>query len=257
MNKMLKELHQERMARIQPTFRDVQIDEKISITICEKSGMEIGSSLWPASFAISKYFSERNRGNDSGFFKDKTVLELGAGVGLAGVCAAVLGAKVTLTDRKSVLPILRKTVAKNANNTVNHPEVLELDWGKGIQTKSGSCHSSTFDFIIGADILYVPEQALHFLLDELLRYSSEKTEIIIAFQLRYGKELTFLNAARAAGFSLKRIQGPDVSAIMNNLCSDGSSAASPARKGSRPIKEPACCIYNLQRPKSQKIPSDR
>ena len=40
-------------------------------------------------------------------------MELGAGVGAAGLTLAALGARVTLTDKRALLPLLRGNIARN------------------------------------------------------------------------------------------------------------------------------------------------
>ena len=46
--------------------------------------------------------------------KGKSILELGSGVGLAGMAAALLGpASVTMTDTAEMLPLMRRNIEKN------------------------------------------------------------------------------------------------------------------------------------------------
>lgn len=48
---------------------------------------------------LSNYLVQRDRS----FLQDKTILELGSGTGLVGIVAAMLGAKVWVTDQASVM----------------------------------------------------------------------------------------------------------------------------------------------------------
>ena len=43
------------------------------------------------------------------------MLELGAGIGIAGICAALLGADVMITDTASCMPLLRQNVESHCN----------------------------------------------------------------------------------------------------------------------------------------------
>ena len=45
----------------------------------------------------------------------RNCIELGAGTGIVGICAALLGAKVTLTDTASCLPLLQQNVEGHRN----------------------------------------------------------------------------------------------------------------------------------------------
>ena len=47
---------------------------------------------------------------DAGKVRGRKVLELGAGTGIAGISAALLGADVTLTDTASCMPLLTQNV---------------------------------------------------------------------------------------------------------------------------------------------------
>ena len=57
------------------------------------------------------------------------VLELGAGIGVAGLAAAALGARVLLTDLEGALPLLKLNAAANAPLCRWRPAVAALEWG--------------------------------------------------------------------------------------------------------------------------------
>jgi predicted nicotinamide N-methyase len=70
-----------------------------------------GGRLWDAAVLLAQHLAERV-GQDS--LRGKTVVELGAGVGLPGIVAAVQGAHVTLTVRAVLLTKVRVWKASKA-----------------------------------------------------------------------------------------------------------------------------------------------
>ena len=107
--------------------------------------LPFGVALWPSAIALAHEIAARAEQ-----FTGKTVLELGAGVGLPGLVAAFLGAQVTQTDNQdSVLFICQLNAQRNGIDGVGHSLVDWTDW-----------HDSTrYDWIIGSDIAY--GDALH------------------------------------------------------------------------------------------------
>ena len=104
--------------------------------------------------------------------RGQRVLELGAGLGLCGILASHWEAtQVVLTDGDTdALAGLRTNVTQNAA-TYRCPSVrtAQLVWGEGLDDFTHT-YGSTFDSILGADIIYVEEilQPLWATVDRLL-----------------------------------------------------------------------------------------
>ncbi|MCU0953481.1 MAG: protein N-lysine methyltransferase family protein [Hyphomicrobium sp.] len=101
-----------------------------------------GVLLWESAIVLADALAE------AGGLKDVSVLELGAGTGLAGLVAASLGGHVVQTDHSyEALALCRRNAA--LNNAVNL-EVRWADW------RNWHC-DETFNLVIAADILYEPD----------------------------------------------------------------------------------------------------
>jgi predicted nicotinamide N-methyase len=99
------------------------------------------AELWPAARGLAQYIWE------SVDFQGQTVLELGAGLGLPGLVAALKGGQVTLSDYKeSALEIAARNAARN---NIENVRCLLADW-RDFQVEE------KFDWIIGSDVLYNP-----------------------------------------------------------------------------------------------------
>ena len=102
-----------------------------------------GFLLWESSVALARWIAAKPE-----LVRGKGVLELGAGVGLPGLVARSLGAKVTQTDH---LPqALALSSLNGMHNGVDRVHRFAADW----RTWD---HSQLHDMILGADILYEPE----------------------------------------------------------------------------------------------------
>ncbi|MFM7186766.1 MAG: class I SAM-dependent methyltransferase [Armatimonadota bacterium] len=129
-----------------------------------------GWMLWPSAIGLSTYILDNaNR------FARKRVLELGCGVGLAGVVAAIAGATVIQTD---YLDGALELSSRNANiNGVTTTTCLG-DW----RDFPVSLVEST-DIVIGTDILY--ERSMHPYLKNLLPlFTKRGVPVLIADPIR-------------------------------------------------------------------------
>jgi len=76
---------------------------------------------------------------------DRKILEIGAGLGFAGLCAAARGHQVTLTDNTP--DALAFAQLSLFHNNLNNAQVEYLDWSDPVL-------DGNFDWIIASDILY-------------------------------------------------------------------------------------------------------
>jgi len=75
----------------------------------------------------------------------RRMLEIGAGLGIVGIYAALCGHQVTITDvNDDALHFARANVLLNG---VQHVEVSKLDW-------NDAAAAETYDVIVGAEIVY-------------------------------------------------------------------------------------------------------
>jgi predicted nicotinamide N-methyase len=112
------------------------LDEQVFLSEDPK---QYGVALWPASIALALEIGQR-----ANEFRGRTVLELGAGVGLPGIAAAAVGARVVQTDRDDdALSLCRRNAERNRLEVVSRV----ADWA---EWPAGD----RYDWIIGSDILY-------------------------------------------------------------------------------------------------------
>ncbi|XP_021234872.1 EEF1A lysine methyltransferase 3 [Numida meleagris] len=87
-------------------------------------------------------------------FRGRTVIELGAGTGIVGILAALLGGDVTITDLPMALDQIRENVRRNAAAVAaaaGRARVRALAWGREL-----SSFPRGYDVVLGADVVYEP-----------------------------------------------------------------------------------------------------
>ncbi|KAH0290082.1 S-adenosyl-L-methionine-dependent methyltransferase, partial [Aureobasidium sp. EXF-3399] len=86
-----------------------------------------GGMLWPAGMVMAKYLIRQ----DKELFKDKTIVELGAGGGLVGLAVALgfhLDHPLHLTDQIPMLALMERNIA--LNNLQPQVKASIYDWGE-------------------------------------------------------------------------------------------------------------------------------
>ena len=112
-----------------------------------------GLLLWESAVGLARHIAAH-----PGIVTGRTVLELGAGVGLTGILARSMGAAVWQTDhQKGALQLADHNAVQNG---VAGIERFLADWRSWT-------HPGVYQVLIGADITY--ERDTHFYLEEIFR----------------------------------------------------------------------------------------
>ncbi|NXY61468.1 MT21A methyltransferase, partial [Callaeas wilsoni] len=162
----------------------------------------VAAVVWDAAVVLCAYLEME--GID---LRDRSVIELGAGTGLLGIVVTLLGtgtvsvsrvllspvgARVTITDRAAALEFLESNVQANLPPELRPRAVVkELTWGKDLH----NFPSGAFDFVLGADIVYL-EETFAELLQTLEHLCSEQTVVLLSCRIRYERDLKFLRMLR-------------------------------------------------------------
>ncbi|XP_067154922.1 protein N-lysine methyltransferase METTL21A [Apteryx mantelli] len=155
----------------------------------EQSWAQLGVAavVWDAALVLCAYLEAGNVD-----LCDRAVIELGAGTGLLGIVAALLGARVTVTDRAAALALLESNVRANLPPELQpRAAVKELTWGRDL----GSFPPGAFDLVLGSDIVYL-EETFADLLRTLEHLCAEHTVILLSCRIRYERDLDFLRMLR-------------------------------------------------------------
>ncbi|KAM9784947.1 methyltransferase-like protein 23 isoform X1 [Syngnathus typhle] len=128
------------------TFEDAQ--ESLSVSIPEVLDAQYGMYVWPCAVVLAQYIWSRRVD-----VKDKTVLELGAGVSLPGVLASRCGAKVLLSDDANTPECLQNCRRSCEANGLHGVVTLPLTWGEVSPQLIKLPH---LDLIVASDVFYEP-----------------------------------------------------------------------------------------------------
>ncbi|KAJ6846214.1 protein N-lysine methyltransferase METTL21A [Iris pallida] len=152
-----------------------------------------GAVMWDSGLVLAK-FLEHSADAAALSLPGKRAVELGAGCGLVGCVAALLGAHVVLTDLPDRLRLLRKNVHSNLGGQVRgSARVEELTWGDDVDPDLVA--PSHPDLVLGSDVVY-SEAAVPDLLCTMKALSREHTTIFLSGELRNEAVLEyFLEAA--------------------------------------------------------------
>ncbi|HBV96687.1 MAG TPA: methyltransferase [Desulfotomaculum sp.] len=144
-------------------FLVVENVESLITDITDEDKVPLWAEIWPACRGLSRYIWERMD------FNGQRVLELGCGLGLAGVVCGLKGAGITFSDfQPDALEIACRNAALNGLTGVSG---YLGDW-------RNFSLSEQFDWIVGSDILY--DNKFHSCLESIFKECSYGKGILLS-----------------------------------------------------------------------------
>ncbi|XP_076661478.1 methyltransferase-like protein 22 isoform X2 [Halictus rubicundus] len=163
---------------------DRQKEEKLMIEHRTTTQLQhVGLQVWRGALLLADYIL-----SNPDLFKDKTVLELGAGVGLTSIVASFLAKEVICTDVdvEGILKLIRKNFLRNSSYIKSKIYVTELDFLKSTWPTFYEKRMNEATIILAADVIYDENITEGFVqtLKKLL-YSKIPKTVYIALEKRY------------------------------------------------------------------------
>ncbi|CAN4080068.1 unnamed protein product [Withania somnifera] len=181
-----------------------------NVVIRQLPSQGLSFQLWPAATILvtlldstrrngSTPFSELFKRPEKGGSLPLRILELGSGTGVVGIAAAaILGAKVTVTDLPHVLPNIQFNVDANSQVLEQQSGVVDvaaLSWG---ESQHMEAVGTDYDLILGSDVVY--HDHLYDPLIKTLRFfllgGGNKMAFVMAHLRRWKKESVFFKKAK-------------------------------------------------------------
>jgi predicted nicotinamide N-methyase len=131
-----------RLSVLRPPDADELIDES---AFDEEEFLPYWAELWPSGLALARYVARVD-------LVGKKVLELGCGLGLPSLAAALRGAEVLATDwAEDAIELLRRNAERNGAAL----RVARVRWSEPEQL----LRAAPWDLVLGADLLYEERNA--------------------------------------------------------------------------------------------------
>lgn len=181
-----------------------------NVVIRQLPSQGLSFQLWPAATILvtlldstrsngSTPFSDLFKRQEKGGSLPLRILELGSGTGVVGIAAAaILGAKVTVTDLPHVLPNIQFNVDANSQVLEQQSgvvDVVALSWG---ESQHMEAVGKDYDLILGSDVVY--HDHLYNPLINTLRFfllgGGKKIAFVMAHLRRWKKESVFFKRAK-------------------------------------------------------------
>ena len=168
----------------------------------EQKDGDTGLTVWDGSILLAKALE-----SIFGSLRNKTVLELGSGVGLVGISAAALGAKVVMTDLEYTKEQIEANIKRAENvwgpGKGGEMHFRKLDWINDVKLydmpnvqQESFLQFKSFDLIVGADIVWLEPLILPLVrLLDVITIANDKCKVLISYQSRSKRadDILFIN----------------------------------------------------------------
>jgi len=162
--------------------RDSKVVEEIVVLehMTHTDLAQVGLQVWRGALLLADWLLQ-NRGE----VREKSVLEVGAGTGLASLIAARCGASVLATDLKDqvVLDLLQRNVTRNTSLADGKVSVMPLDFNDDLTQVTGL---EKVDLVLAGDVIYddtITDSFVKFLL-RLRHQSSRPLKALVTLERR-------------------------------------------------------------------------
>jgi predicted nicotinamide N-methyase len=173
-------------------------------------------TAWEASRVLADFITNPKSNID---WRDKTVMELGSGLGTCSLAAAFMGAKVIATDASATSLALLRTNAERYSNRCEHPVVVApLLWGD--HATVSEFQDIRIDMIIASDVVFFRSNrdSLKRTIEEL---SGPSTMVLLAHTWRTDPDNDEKFFRSFDGFDCEQVEGHMLPQEYNRRGSDG------------------------------------
>lgn len=168
-------------------YRELELDSA-ELNIAQQSIGDVGHVVWDAAIVLCKFldssvFNDRHGGMDGKF-----AVELGAGTGVVGLCAALNGANCVITDLPELLDLMQKNVKLNRHliqrkNARVRAQVLRWGEDEDVNAVLKLRGDKQPDYVLIADCLYY-DSSLAPLISTISSLCAAHTTVLMSFEER-------------------------------------------------------------------------
>lgn len=176
--------------------RTVHIDQEEKVS-CNDHAVGTSVHVWDSALVLAKLVEQ-----NPWTVRSKRVIELGAGQGVVGVAAAIMGGDVVVTDHPLAMDVLERSVARNGSGL--DLRCAPLDWLQPAFQPLGP----PFDVILAADVVWMQDLIVP-LVKTFGLLAGKTTSIFLSYQERTLEANDALFEALASeGFEWEQVQQP-------------------------------------------------